>query len=835
MTASDSTIPNLPSAGTITGTEYVPIDQSGTTVKSTLSALFGRGTLQSLTYAATIPWAATSGNMITVTLTGNATLSLPTGIAPGYYTAIIKQDAVGGHTLAFASGYVWVEGGVPVVSPGANAVTVLSFISDGISMYGLRPQEVVSMAALRACSGALSEYVEVRSYYLGGTTGGGKWQAKPSDTTSGWYGTASVSGNTVTIVSTTNGSPAVGQQFNYPGSDGSRYLTAGSGLSWTISGAPLTLTTQVCTGDDGGSVIVALDGMRWYRQWITYPSITDFGATPDYNPITRTGTDNRYACQNAINYASAIYSTSADYSQNIAKKLTAPNGIFLIGGSGLDLTTSRVANTYTRDGLVFEGASFSTVFVGQTGNLAVMDVTGSQWLQLSKFWIYARDGDANSSTVGVFDGIATANPQSQNKLFNIRIALGTSTTANGGLGTVAFWGFGSEENTHAQPYYTAIRAALFTTDNSGTAHPAYPQGTAYPYSALMSSHSMGLVTIVGESFLQSSATTGTIAPLALYNANTIKASNLYLNSQSTSAGVAAIDVPYGALTNSVIHGTVEGCGTGLRISALVDSSEISLTYGGVNAAAQNSDPAIALVHGTQGTIQNSKLVVNLLANTTRPVWGIGSAPATGTPISCKLMNVRCFANGTTIGEWMPPSNLLYNSGNVELSGLKGTLPVSYRLIGNNVHEINISSIVTYSPVGPIYNVPILQLALPPVIAGNSLAGYAIKIEGTFESGYSNGTNSVVTWVTGWASFAINPNGTHVTPVVSGSLTNKAAANTAANDISGITVVAVDNTTYFNLILNPVMGGSAAETTYFQGTATLVWKGHVSDAPYMALP
>ena len=193
MTASDSTIPNLPSAGTITGAEYVPIDQSGTTVKSTLSALFGRGTLQSLTYAATIPWAATSGNMITVTLTGNATLSLPTGIAPGYYTAIIKQDAVGGHTLAFASGYIWVEGNVPPVSTAANSTTVFSFLSDGISMYGLMPQQaalqiVDTIAALKALSPIDGTYL-VRGYAAVGDGGGGIYYWNSIDTTADNGGT----------------------------------------------------------------------------------------------------------------------------------------------------------------------------------------------------------------------------------------------------------------------------------------------------------------------------------------------------------------------------------------------------------------------------------------------------------------------------------------------------------------------------------------------------------------------------------------------------------------------------------------------------------------------
>ena len=132
--------------------------------------------------------------------------------------------------------------------------------------------DLASMSALRSFSGATQ--ATVRSYYAGGSTGGGNFVSASS--TTGWYGVGAISGITLTVSSTTNGAPAIGQQINYAGSDGSAYIISGSGTSWTLN-KPLTVPLTAMTGDDGGVNVVALDGTRWKR---LYSKLTphDFGA-----------------------------------------------------------------------------------------------------------------------------------------------------------------------------------------------------------------------------------------------------------------------------------------------------------------------------------------------------------------------------------------------------------------------------------------------------------------------------------------------------------------------------------------------------------------------------
>jgi hypothetical protein len=90
-----------------------------------------------LTDGATIAWDMNLGRTATVTLGGNRTLANPTNI-PGFgTTAVLRvvQDATGGRTLAFGTNYRWV-GGVPTVNTTANSVSIISFFSDGVLMYG---------------------------------------------------------------------------------------------------------------------------------------------------------------------------------------------------------------------------------------------------------------------------------------------------------------------------------------------------------------------------------------------------------------------------------------------------------------------------------------------------------------------------------------------------------------------------------------------------------------------------------------------------------------------------------------------------------------------------
>lgn len=89
-----------------------------------------------LTDQASIPTDVNQGNVHTVTLQGNRTLSNPTNLKDGgTYVWIIKQDAVGGRTLAYGSSFKFEGGITPILSTASNAVDILSTVSDGANLF----------------------------------------------------------------------------------------------------------------------------------------------------------------------------------------------------------------------------------------------------------------------------------------------------------------------------------------------------------------------------------------------------------------------------------------------------------------------------------------------------------------------------------------------------------------------------------------------------------------------------------------------------------------------------------------------------------------------------
>lgn len=84
-----------------------------------------------------IQWDVSQSNFAMVTLTSNAILLNPTNIkAGGAYVLIVKQDTVGNRTLSFGNAFRWPEGenGTPKTAP--NSVTLYTFASDGVYLYG---------------------------------------------------------------------------------------------------------------------------------------------------------------------------------------------------------------------------------------------------------------------------------------------------------------------------------------------------------------------------------------------------------------------------------------------------------------------------------------------------------------------------------------------------------------------------------------------------------------------------------------------------------------------------------------------------------------------------
>jgi hypothetical protein len=75
-------------------------------------------------------------NVFTVTLGGNRTLSNPTNLAAGMHLMWrIKQDGTGNRTLAYGTAFKFPGGVVPTLSTTANALDILTGVTDGTTVY----------------------------------------------------------------------------------------------------------------------------------------------------------------------------------------------------------------------------------------------------------------------------------------------------------------------------------------------------------------------------------------------------------------------------------------------------------------------------------------------------------------------------------------------------------------------------------------------------------------------------------------------------------------------------------------------------------------------------
>lgn len=92
---------------------------------------------QTLTDAATIAWDMDVGAVAKVTLAGNRTLGAPTNLKDGgTYILRVIQDGTGSRTLAYSGVFKWPNGTAPTLTTTANAVDIITFVSDGTNLYG---------------------------------------------------------------------------------------------------------------------------------------------------------------------------------------------------------------------------------------------------------------------------------------------------------------------------------------------------------------------------------------------------------------------------------------------------------------------------------------------------------------------------------------------------------------------------------------------------------------------------------------------------------------------------------------------------------------------------
>jgi len=141
---------------TLTAPVIATISNSGTlTLPTSTDTLVGRATTDTLTsktltnptvtnyvetpYSANsstaITLALTNGTVQIITLTGNATITMPTAVSGKSFTILLKQDATGSRTVTWAT-VAWPGGTAPTITSTASKMDKYVFISDGTYWYG---------------------------------------------------------------------------------------------------------------------------------------------------------------------------------------------------------------------------------------------------------------------------------------------------------------------------------------------------------------------------------------------------------------------------------------------------------------------------------------------------------------------------------------------------------------------------------------------------------------------------------------------------------------------------------------------------------------------------
>ena len=78
----------------------------------------------------------TNGTVQIITLTGNATITMPTAAAGKSFILLLRQDATGSRTVTWST-VNWPSGTAPTITATASKQDIYSFFSDGLSWYGI--------------------------------------------------------------------------------------------------------------------------------------------------------------------------------------------------------------------------------------------------------------------------------------------------------------------------------------------------------------------------------------------------------------------------------------------------------------------------------------------------------------------------------------------------------------------------------------------------------------------------------------------------------------------------------------------------------------------------
>ena len=128
------------------------------------------------TVSGSVTWDIQDFEVLNLTLTGNINIVNPTNLVAGLYAVIINQNATGGWTVSWGSNFSFLDG-TPYLNTSSNGVTIFTFQSNGISLFG-EPTRTAPLTTEYTTAGTYTYtppvgYKELEVWIVGGGGGGG--------------------------------------------------------------------------------------------------------------------------------------------------------------------------------------------------------------------------------------------------------------------------------------------------------------------------------------------------------------------------------------------------------------------------------------------------------------------------------------------------------------------------------------------------------------------------------------------------------------------------------------------------------------------------------------